>query len=194
MEKAFTYSRTQGKVSEQHWNRKTEYRPKQPKQPEQKAKRTQQDQVDLGRRTLRILNAKSRHGERVIPLNQTAYDVLSGLWSSRKGELIFPSHRNPGEPLQDHKMGFWKAVRLAGIQHIRFHDLRHTFATRLVRAGVDLITVQHLLGHATIVMTARYAHALADGKMAAVKLLERPAKSFQPAPNRPPTEPVFGGC
>ncbi len=69
-------------------------------------------------------------------------------------------------------MGFWRAVRLAKIPHVRFHDLRHTFATRLVRAGVDLITVQHLLGHSTIRMTARYAHSLWEDKEEAVKHLE----------------------
>lgn len=75
-------------------------------------------------------------------------------------------------PIHDHKMGFWQAVDLSGIPHIRFHDLRHTFATRLVRSGADLITVQQLLGHSTIRMTARYAHSLWEDKEAAVKLLE----------------------
>ena len=60
-------------------------------------------------------------------------------------------------------------MQLAGIQNIRFHDTRHTFATRLVRAGVDIVSVQHLLGHSKITMTARYAHSLADVKMAAVR-------------------------
>jgi len=80
-----------------------------------------------------------------------------------------------------------KAVRLAGIPKIRFHDLRHTFATRLVREGVDLITVQHLLGHATITMTARYAHSLANDKIAAVRRLDLAAFRSSPDPNRTPS-------
>jgi integrase len=72
----------------------------------------------------------------------------------------------------DLKKGFKKAVQLAGIPHFRFHDMRHTFATRLVRAGVDIVSVQHLLGHSKITMTARYAHSLADAKMAAVGKLD----------------------
>jgi integrase len=72
----------------------------------------------------------------------------------------------------DVKKGFKKAVQLAGIQHFRFHDTRHTFATRLVRAGVDIVSVQHLLGHSKITMTARYAHSLADAKIAAVSKLD----------------------
>lgn len=65
-------------------------------------------------------------------------------------------------------------------------------AFRRVWAGVDLIAVQHLLGHASITMTARYAHALADDKMAAVKLLDGPAGARQPVPNRSPRLETVG--
>jgi integrase len=146
-------------------------------------------QVDFASRTIRIDNAKTKYGERRIPMNETVYNVLSNLARGHKGSLVFPSRRNPGHRMRDHKRGFRKAVRLAGIPHIRFHDLRHTFATRLVRAGVDLITVQHLLGHARITMTARYAHTLADDKIAAVRRLDRLAAgelAAQTAPNQPP--------
>lgn len=64
---------------------------------------------------------------------------------------FFPNLRIPTGLIHDHKIGFWRAVRLAGIiPPIRFHDLRHTFVTRLVRERADLVTVQGLLVHATI--------------------------------------------
>lgn len=87
----------------------------------------------------------------------------------------------------DLKKGFKKAVQLAGIPHIRFHDLRHSFATRLIHAGVDIITVQKLLGHSKIAMTERYAHSLADVKMAAVTKLDLAGLCSVPDSNRTPS-------
>ncbi|MGA2631846.1 MAG: tyrosine-type recombinase/integrase [Terriglobia bacterium] len=131
-------------------------------------------QVDFANRTIFVIEAKSEQGRRIIPMNDTVYDLLSRLPRKRGTQLVFPSPRNPGHRMRDHKVGFAKAVRLAKIPHIRFHDLRHTFASRLVRSGADLVTVQKLLGHARITMTSRYAHSLMADKVAAVKRLEAP--------------------
>lgn len=136
---------------------------------------------------VRIVNAKSTSGERFIPINATLHTLLSDLASKRTSHLVFPSNRKIGEKILDLKRGFKQALRLAGIAKIRFHDLRHTFATRLVRSGVDLITVQQLLGHAKITMTARYAHSLASDKIAAVSELDLAGVCFLPGSNRPLT-------
>jgi integrase len=105
----------------------------------------------------------------------------------RTSHLVFPSNRKIGEKILDLKKGFRKALRLAGIAKIRFHYLRHTFATRLVRSSVDLITVQQLLGHAKITMTARYAHSLASDKKAVVSKLDLAGVYSLPGSNRPLT-------
>lgn len=63
-----------------------------------------------------------------------------------KGEYVFPSPRN-GSRRSPGRTGFEKAVRRAGIGKLSFHDLRHRFATRLVAARVDIVTVKELLGH-----------------------------------------------
>ncbi|MBM3802115.1 MAG: hypothetical protein FJW26_07350 [Acidimicrobiia bacterium] len=54
--------------------------------------------------------------------------------------------------------GWMKYLRKAGIRNLRWHDLRHTFASRLVMRGVDLYTVSKLMGHHSMEMTERYTH------------------------------------
>ena len=143
-------------------------------------------QVDLAHRLIHVQNGKTTHSDRRIPMNDTVFELLSSLSQRRKGDFVFPSPRKSGNGFRDPKVGFMKAIRLAGIRPLCFHDLRHTFATRLVRAGVDLITVQHLLGHAKITMTARYAHSLADDKIAAVRRLDFAGVCCSPDPKRAP--------
>jgi len=137
-------------------------------------------------RLIHVYDGKTAQSDRRIPMNDILFEVLANLSQRRKSDFVFPSHRKSGDRFRDPKVGFMKAIRLAGISKFRFHDLRLTFATRLVRAGVDLITVQHLLGHATITMTTRYAHSLADYKIAAVWRLDFAGVCSSPDPNRTP--------
>jgi site-specific recombinase XerD len=71
---------------------------------------------------------------------------------------------------------FVPGARKAKIQDFHWHDLRHTFASRLAMRGVDLRAIAELMGHKTIQMTMRYAH-LAPGYLAdAVRTLDKPPK------------------
>ena len=71
------------------------------------------------------------------------------------------------------KRAFEKAVKDAGLIDFTFHDLRHDFASSLVMAGEDILTVQKLLGHKTMKMTLRYAHLSSDYLSRAVDALQR---------------------
>jgi site-specific recombinase XerD len=93
-----------------------------------------------------------------------------------------------GQPYRSFRTAFEYAVRQAGIQDFSFHDLRYTFASRLVMAGVDLPTVKELLGHRDITMTLRYAHLSTDHKQAAVKKLEKVPAIFTTLPNARPSK------
>ncbi len=75
------------------------------------------------------------------------------------------------KPLKDILTAFENSCKRAGIKNLRFHDLRHTSATRLVLAGVDQATVSKLLGHSSIQMTMRYAHPTPEALKNAVNKL-----------------------
>ncbi len=122
--------------------------------------------------TVQAGNAKSRKA-RHVPLNVEAHDVLTR-WhkQSERAGLVFPGLY--GERLTNVNKSWDGIATAAKLEDFRFHDLRHTFASKLVMAGVDLNTVRELLGHSTIDMTLRYAH-LAPAKLAAaVALLGQP--------------------
>jgi len=58
------------------------------------------------------------------------------------------------------------------MKDFRFHDLRHTFASQLVMADVDLMTIKNLIGHRTLAMTLRYAHLAPSHKVKTVEILD----------------------
>jgi integrase len=124
--------------------------------------------VDLCRRTLTVL--RSKNGERrTIPLNRTVVELLSNREKLRPAstELVFWSKVGTRLDGPNLRRAFRLIVKKSRLDDFHFHDLRHTFATRMVQAGVDLYKVQRLLGHKSPQMTQRYAHhypeSLRDG-------------------------------
>ena len=122
--------------------------------------------VDLKARTISFIDTKNGR-RRDIPVNEAVCETLRRL--PRKGEFVF-SHA--GARLSSVAHAFATACKRAGIQDFRFHDLRHTFASHAAMSGIDIPTLQQLLGHKTAVMTSRYAHLAPSHVMRAVERLD----------------------
>ena len=115
-------------------------------------------------------NGKTRH----LPLNDEAVDILKRWREQGSADgFVFPSKE--GGRLDNIQTAWENVIARAGITAFRWHDLRHTFASKLVMAGVDLNTVRELLGHADIKMTLRYAHLGPEHKAEAVARLSLPS-------------------
>ena len=129
--------------------------------------------VDVFRRTVTVF--KSKNGERrTIPLNLTALDLLKHKSATRQGEadLVFPSQGKTQFDGSNISRGMTRALNQAKITDFHFHDLRHTCATRMVQAGVDLYKVQRLLGHKSPTMTQRYAHHYPESLRDGIEVLD----------------------
>ena len=130
--------------------------------------------VDLFRRTVTVF--ESKNGERrTVPLNQTLMALLTEKAKVRhiKTALVFPSRVGTRLDPNHLRRALRPAMTKAGIVNCHFHDLRHTFATRLVQSGVDLYKVQRLLGHKSPMMTQRYAHHYPESLRDGVEILDR---------------------
>lgn len=127
------------------------------------------DCVDFDRRQLTV--PRSKNGEtRHVPLNDAAIEALRTAEKFKNGSrCVFLN--GDGARLQSPRFWFDAVVERSKLTDFTWHSLRHTFASRLVMAGVDLRTVQELMGHKTIQMTVRYAHLAPQHRLAAVQRL-----------------------
>jgi integrase len=127
--------------------------------------------LDLDRAHLTVRGTGAKSGQtRYVPLNQEALNALKAWPTPDPTAYVFPGEIEDA-PLTDIKTAWREIVKTAKLKDFTFHDLRHTFASKLVMAGVDLNTVRELLGHADITMTVRDAHLAPEHKAAAVAKL-----------------------
>jgi len=128
--------------------------------------------VDFSSRRVRVVSPfvrgefadpKSNTSGRSVPLAGRVADALGELRSSslypRAGDLVF-AHPETGRPLDRSKLTrrFASAIQRAGVRRVTFHELRHTFGTRMAAAGVPIRTIQQWMGHADMKTTQIYAH------------------------------------
>ena len=120
--------------------------------------------MDFERACLRLPDSKT--GAKLVPLGAAAIDLLTQLPRTEDNPYVLPG-QIPGK----HYVGLEKAWRRlrsrAGLQDVRLHDLRHSFASTAAGLGESLLLIGSLLGHTNPSTTARYAHLSNDPRQAA---------------------------
>jgi integrase len=139
------------------------------------------DELSFARRTLTVshslyrgtLETPKNGRTRTIPMSAGLAQVLKRYVEGLKGEILFP---DPEGALTDNPemvdAPLRRALQKAGLRRIRFHDLRHSFASQLVSAGRSLKEVQELMGHVSIQSTMRYAHLAPERLREAINVLD----------------------
>lgn len=108
---------------------------------------------------------KGKTGSRYIQVNGGAKALLESIVRT-ESPYVFPGRDDPNKPLNNPRKCFNRVLKVAGIEMIRIHDLRHSHASLLVNQGVSLFMVQKILGHSSPKTTQRYSH-LSDSTLRA---------------------------
>ena len=129
--------------------------------------------ADLFRKVVVIHQGKTGR-MKTIPLTSTALEVLKGRAKETHLQtgLVFPSKSGTRISNRNLQRAFGSAMKKAKVTDLRFHDLRHTFASRLAMAGKDLYLIQKLLGHREPRMVQRYAHHSVESLRDGIEILE----------------------
>lgn len=152
------------------------------------------DCIDFARNQIIVKRVRDRNGlrdttksgkSRLIPINPSLYPILLELWNKRSddNQLVFTKD---GNELSAHHLGrdfdnYQKMV--LGLKRIRFHDLRHTFASQFVMKGGSIYTLREILGHTDVKMTQRYAHLSPEHLKGATDMLSFDSLKSEPNPN-----------
>ncbi|HEX8137574.1 MAG TPA: site-specific integrase [Pyrinomonadaceae bacterium] len=126
------------------------------------------EQVDFQRNVIHVPNSKTGK-DYDVPMNEDVRSVLLQLRRGSQGSECVFINPETVKPYIDLKKGFRMACRLAGIENLRWHDLRHTFGTRLGDAGFSEAVIAELMGHSSVSTTRRYTHGTERAKRAAVE-------------------------
>ncbi len=153
--------------------------------------------VHLDERFIQITDTKN-HDPRKVPINDTLKRILE---KRMKEESQYVFCTSKGKQLTVLTNAFWFAAKQAGLTRhetirgklktvrFRFHDLRHTFGSRLGMAGVDLKTIMEIMGHKTAKVALRYQHPAPDHKLNAVRILDQISSEIENGSQLPPKVP-----
>jgi integrase len=142
--------------------------------------------VDFDRNRVFVVNPKWRKDKRKSegnPMSPQVRELLTQLCEAARGELLFTDRQ--GRRLKRHAVGdaFRRTCERAGIEELRFHDLRHEYGSRLGDADVNLKKIARLMGHSDTKQTERYVHPTDDGLLQATSVAER-GESSRNVPRR----------
>jgi site-specific recombinase XerD len=125
-----------------------------------------------------IETIRKKTGEsRTIPINSTVLNLLTRRYKVRhitKNDYVFFNGAGNKVDAGKLKASFIKVVKESGIAQFRFHDLRHSFGSRLTQRGVDLYKISKLMLHKNISTTERYAHHYPESLRSGVEILDKP--------------------
>jgi integrase len=130
------------------------------------------DEIFLSQGYLKVTKGKTRSSIRRVHLTDKAKKVLSARMNKFDGEYLFPQNDKDGQKAT-YNLIQWhlKTIRRLGF-NFRLYDCRHTFATRAVEKGIDLVVLASILGHANLKMKMRYVHPSEKQKADAIRKME----------------------
>jgi integrase len=127
------------------------------------------EDVQLDQSCIHLKDSKT--GEKIVPLNDLSKSVLESIPRQPNNPYVFCG-KKPGTHLTDVKKRWTKIRKMLGIEDVRMHDLRHTFASMAIKSGLGLYQVSKLLGHSNIQTTMRYAHIEKEELVKSAKVVE----------------------
>jgi integrase len=136
--------------------------------------------IDLNKGYLQVVKGKTNAARRKVPLSEAASKVFESRIKNAESKFIFSGVRGENKlntPVVKLNNAHYGALKRSKLDKFRLYDLRHTFATRQVQSGTDLVTLAALLGHSKLDMVLRYAHPSENHKFEAIKRMDAKRES-----------------